>query len=229
MRGKQVSSIFLSICAHLVFPSDTATKISTGQLNLYSFRRITEGREKGAYAHDFFLKGKRSLCRKVKRQKTRVKTVQSAPSFGAMSPRQSFVDMIGANSAPFPNMLGGVANNNISFNSLLSAQAASGMGDRASLLRGLAAAGVGNMSQNMAALGGGNVDVGQSFLQQALRRELLGDVNNLRASNSSTSLISQELQNKLQEQETEIVLQRLLQQQQKDQGKEQGANDGESS
>lgn len=201
-------------------------------MNLYSFRRITEGREKGAYAHDFFLKGKRVLCRKVKRQKTRVKTIQSAPNFGAMAPRQSFVDMIGAQGAPFPGMLGGgVANNNsTSFNSLMSAQAASGIGDRASLLRGLAAAGAGNMGQSMAALvGAGGADVGQALLRQALHRGLLGDVNNPRASNTSTSLISQEIQNRLQEQEAEIVLQRLRQQQQQDQGKGQGAKNGESS
>ena len=40
------------------------------QLNLYGFRRITEGRDKGAYFHKFFLKGRRGLCKKVKRKKT---------------------------------------------------------------------------------------------------------------------------------------------------------------
>ena len=43
------------------------------QLNLYGFRRITEGRDKGSYFHDFFLKGKRKLCKKIKRKKTSVK------------------------------------------------------------------------------------------------------------------------------------------------------------
>ena len=179
---------------------------------MYSFRRITEGREKGAYAHDFFIKGKRALCRKVKRQKTRVKPVQTTPSFDATSPRQSFADMIGNSNASFPNLLQGAANDNISFSSLLNSPAAAGIGNRASLLSGLPAAGIGSVNQNLGALGSVGVDAGQSLLHQALRRGLLGDVNNRRSSNSSTSLISQELQNKLQEQEAEIVLQHLQQQ-----------------
>lgn len=40
------------------------------QLNLYGFRRITEGRDKGGYFHEFFLKGRKGLCKKIKRKKT---------------------------------------------------------------------------------------------------------------------------------------------------------------
>ncbi|KAL7579747.1 hypothetical protein ACA910_021889 [Epithemia clementina (nom. ined.)] len=43
------------------------------QLNLYGFRRITEGRDKGAYFHKYFIKGRRALCKKVKRKKTSTK------------------------------------------------------------------------------------------------------------------------------------------------------------
>jgi hypothetical protein len=44
------------------------------QLNLYGFRRITDGRDKGGYFHDFFLKGQRKLCNNIKRKKTNVQT-----------------------------------------------------------------------------------------------------------------------------------------------------------
>mmetsp|Transcript_29218 Transcript_29218/g.41360 ORF Transcript_29218/g.41360 Transcript_29218/m.41360 type:complete len:563 (+) Transcript_29218:127-1815(+) len=40
------------------------------QLNLYGFRRITEGRDKGGYFHEFFLKGRKALCKKIQRKKT---------------------------------------------------------------------------------------------------------------------------------------------------------------
>jgi len=40
------------------------------QLNLYSFRRITEGRDKGGYFHPQFIHGKRHLCKLIKRKKT---------------------------------------------------------------------------------------------------------------------------------------------------------------
>ena len=40
------------------------------QLNLYGFRRITEGRDKGGYFHPNFILGKRYLCKGIKRKKT---------------------------------------------------------------------------------------------------------------------------------------------------------------
>jgi hypothetical protein len=48
------------------------------QLNLYGFRRITEGPDKGAYFHEHFRKGRISLCRNIKRKKTRVKARQGS-------------------------------------------------------------------------------------------------------------------------------------------------------
>lgn len=40
------------------------------QLNIYGFRRIKEGHNKGAYFHEFFIKGKKALCLKIKRHKS---------------------------------------------------------------------------------------------------------------------------------------------------------------
>eukprot|EP00549_Striatella_unipunctata_P015162 CAMPEP_0118699316 /NCGR_PEP_ID=MMETSP0800-20121206/15815_1 /TAXON_ID=210618 ORGANISM="Striatella unipunctata, Strain CCMP2910" /NCGR_SAMPLE_ID=MMETSP0800 /ASSEMBLY_ACC=CAM_ASM_000638 /LENGTH=392 /DNA_ID=CAMNT_0006599487 /DNA_START=86 /DNA_END=1264 /DNA_ORIENTATION=- len=39
------------------------------QLNLYDFKRITEGRDKGAYYHELFLRGRAGLCGRMKRTK----------------------------------------------------------------------------------------------------------------------------------------------------------------
>jgi len=39
------------------------------QLNLYDFKRITEGRDKGSYYHEFFLLGRPALCSQMKRTK----------------------------------------------------------------------------------------------------------------------------------------------------------------
>jgi len=48
------------------------------QLNLYGFRRVKGGAEKGGYYHDFFFKGKPELCMKIKRKKARAKVSTSA-------------------------------------------------------------------------------------------------------------------------------------------------------
>lgn len=40
------------------------------QLNLYGFRRISEGKEKGGYFHKSFAKGERSLLKKIRRKST---------------------------------------------------------------------------------------------------------------------------------------------------------------
>lgn len=39
------------------------------QLNLYGFQRITQGPEKGAYFHKYFVRGKPRLCQRIRRQK----------------------------------------------------------------------------------------------------------------------------------------------------------------
>ncbi|CAB9505345.1 shock factor protein [Seminavis robusta] len=52
------------------------------QLNLYGFRRISEGKEKGAYFHKDFVKGKRSRIQRIKRKST-----ASRPSVTAFAQR----------------------------------------------------------------------------------------------------------------------------------------------
>lgn len=41
------------------------------QLNLYGFRRITQGRDAGAYYHEMFLRGRPVLCQRMARQKVK--------------------------------------------------------------------------------------------------------------------------------------------------------------
>lgn len=41
------------------------------QLNLYGFRRITQGPDAGAYYHEMFLQGRPALCYRMKRQKVK--------------------------------------------------------------------------------------------------------------------------------------------------------------
>ncbi|CAB9528350.1 stress transcription factor B-2b [Seminavis robusta] len=77
------------------------------QLNLYGFRRITEGRDKGGYFHKDFLKGKRHMCKKIKRKKVHVNKAppptpaQHAPAFFS---HPSFGRM-GASNLPFLDQL----------------------------------------------------------------------------------------------------------------------------
>ena len=65
--------------------------LSSGQLNLYGFNRLTAGSDKGAYYHDFFIRGQRALCRGMVRQKikgTKVRRTLSPeeePNFYTMS------------------------------------------------------------------------------------------------------------------------------------------------
>lgn len=52
------------------------------QLNLYLFLRITDGRDKGAYCHPKFVKGKRHLCKRIKRKRASTTTSKSAAAAG---------------------------------------------------------------------------------------------------------------------------------------------------
>lgn len=49
----------------------TTSRISSfqRQLNLYGFRRVTEGKNKGAYFHELFIKGQKALCKNITRKK----------------------------------------------------------------------------------------------------------------------------------------------------------------
>jgi len=76
------------------------TKITSfqRQLNLYGFRRITQGADSGAYYHELFLRGRPNLC--VQMVRTKVKgtghkqpsDVTSEPNFYAM-PAQPKIDL----------------------------------------------------------------------------------------------------------------------------------------
>jgi hypothetical protein len=46
-------------------------------LNLYGFRRIPEGPDKGGYVHESFVRGQKNLCRKIKRKKPNAKVPPS--------------------------------------------------------------------------------------------------------------------------------------------------------
>jgi hypothetical protein len=48
------------------------------QLNLYGFSRLANGRDKGGYYHDSFLRGKRQLCQNMTRQKIKGTRVRRA-------------------------------------------------------------------------------------------------------------------------------------------------------
>ncbi|CAB9505248.1 Heat stress transcription factor [Seminavis robusta] len=50
------------------------------QLNLYGFQRIDDGPEKGGFVHQYFQKGQRSLCNKIRRQRGRPQGGASQPT-----------------------------------------------------------------------------------------------------------------------------------------------------
>jgi hypothetical protein len=58
------------------------TKITSffRQLSLYGFLRITQGRDKGAYYHECFLRGKHSLAKRMLRQKVKGTKIKGLPS-----------------------------------------------------------------------------------------------------------------------------------------------------
>jgi len=62
------------------------------QLNLYGFRRLTQGADSGAYYHELFLRGRPQLCLRMQRQKIKgtghkqPADVQTEPNFYNMAP-----------------------------------------------------------------------------------------------------------------------------------------------
>lgn len=73
------------------------------QLNLYGFRRITQGADAGAYYHEMFLRGRTGLCQRMARQKVKgtghkqPADASSEPNFYQMTP----LDMASSTSTVF--------------------------------------------------------------------------------------------------------------------------------
>lgn len=89
LRTKQLTSTFTS----RYFRQSKLTSFQR-QLNLYGFRRITQGRDGGAYYHEMFMRGRLSLCYRMKRQKVKGTghkqpvDVDTEPNFYSMPPIQ---------------------------------------------------------------------------------------------------------------------------------------------
>lgn len=95
------------------------TKITSfqRQLNLYGFRRITQGPDLGAYYHELFLRGRPQLCKKMTRQKIKgtghkqPTDAKSEPNFYTMKAQPGSENPAGAgeNEVPFSPHLTGAA------------------------------------------------------------------------------------------------------------------------
>ena len=78
--------------------------IAAGQLNLYGFQRIDDGPEKGGFVHQFFQKGQRSLCNKIKRQRNKP---ASSPAPSAADTLSARGGLAARESGISPSVLGG--------------------------------------------------------------------------------------------------------------------------
>eukprot|EP00533_Pseudo-nitzschia_delicatissima_P001047 CAMPEP_0116109922 /NCGR_PEP_ID=MMETSP0327-20121206/17604_1 /TAXON_ID=44447 /ORGANISM="Pseudo-nitzschia delicatissima, Strain B596" /LENGTH=532 /DNA_ID=CAMNT_0003602987 /DNA_START=50 /DNA_END=1645 /DNA_ORIENTATION=+ len=80
------------------------------QLNLYGFRRLTQGADSGAYYHELFLRGRPQLCLRMQRQKIKgtghkqPADVQTEPNFYNMTPANKCNKMNRRESAPVPRV-----------------------------------------------------------------------------------------------------------------------------
>ena len=58
------------------------------QLNLYCFKRISSGPEKGSYYHEQFVKGNRHLCKQMKRKRVNSSSSTSAVASSSVVSKQ---------------------------------------------------------------------------------------------------------------------------------------------
>ena len=101
---------FVSEIMHRFFRQTRLTSFQR-QLNLYGFRRISQGPDNGGYYHELFLKGRTGLCVNMKRTKVKgtskiKRDVDNEPNFYAMPPVSGRPAPAGAGApqaaAPFP-------------------------------------------------------------------------------------------------------------------------------
>lgn len=92
--GKQRLSHAIDVFHYVLYRYFRQTKLTSfqRQLNLYGFRRITQGADSGAYYHPLFLQGRPSLSQRMSRQKVKgtghkqPSDASSEPNFYAMPP-----------------------------------------------------------------------------------------------------------------------------------------------
>lgn len=80
------------------------------QLNLYGFRRISEGREKGGYFHKDFMKGQRNRISRIKRKSTTARPTSAAFANRFGPGAMQFPGAAVANSLYGPGLLAGPSN-----------------------------------------------------------------------------------------------------------------------
>ena len=83
MRGGNAFKVhdpekFVAVVLKKYFNGQTRYKSFQRQLNIYGFKRVTRGAEKGVCYHEHFLRGSKELCYRMDRQKLKASKCQEA-------------------------------------------------------------------------------------------------------------------------------------------------------